>query len=214
MNTSKAHCNICSGLKNHGILHSAETRWDNDEQNISGGDKYETLKCLGCDSIKLRHTSWFSENEEDEVNHFPPAIFRKLPDWLTSLNILPVDEQFVNVLLKEIYVALQNNLPNLAAMGVRSLIEKVMISKSGDQGTFTKNLKAFENEGYVSRIQRERIEAILDAGHATIHRKFTPTAQDVLTLVDITEHVIETVYLHGDLIKELKQRVPPRKQQS
>lgn len=211
MSSTKAHCNECGGARNHEVLHSEKTRWDDDESGVSGGNTYETLKCMGCDNIKLRHTSWHSEDDGPTVNYFPAAIFRPSPRWFSELWLSPSTDDFVEKLLKEIYVALQNNLPSLAAMGVRSLIEKVMISKTGDKGSFAKNLDEFEKQGYVSKIQRERLETILDAGHAAVHRTFTPSTQDVITLVDIAEHIVETVYLHEGKIKVLKRRVPPRK---
>lgn len=212
MSSTKAHCNQCGGDRNHEVLHTEKTSWEDEEYGeygVSKDDTYEMLKCLGCDNVKLRHTSWSSEGYDVTVNYFPPAIFRARPDWLSNL-WRESDDDFVQTLLNEIYVALQNNLPNLSAMGIRSLIEKIMIAKIGDQGSFNKNIAEFEKHGYVSRIQRDRLEAILEAGHAVIHRTFTPTTEDVITLVDITEHIIETVYLHESKITELKKRVPPR----
>jgi DNA-binding MarR family transcriptional regulator len=212
MNPTRAHCNSCGGERNHDVLHSAETSWSDDESGIGGKDRYDTLKCLGCDSIKLRHTSWFSEDPDPVITYIPPAIFRPKPDWFSDLVLNAGREnKFVEKLLEEIYVALHYDLPSLAAMGVRSLIEKIMISKTGDQGTFVKNLKKFEELGYVSRIERERLETILEAGHATIHRDFSPESPDIITLVDIAEHIVQSVYLHDSKIEALKKRVPPRK---
>jgi hypothetical protein len=192
-------------------MHVEKTSWSEEDHGVSGADRYETLKCCGCEQIKLRHTSWFSEDDEPTINYFPAAIFRRRPDWFAELWMeLSGGDDFVETLLKEIYVALQNNLPSLAAMGVRALLERVMISKTGDQGTFAANMAAFEKLGFVSRIQRERVEAILEAGHATIHRSFTPSTTDVITLVDIAEHIVETVYLHESKIAALNKRVPPR----
>lgn len=211
MKPSKAHCNECSGERNHEVLHSEQTSWSDDKWGFSGSDTYETLRCMGCETIKLRHTSWFSEENEPTISYFPPAIFRSKPEWFKNLSQeIPSSENFVNLLLNEIYVALQNDSPHLAAMGVRSLIERVMVAKTGDLGSFAKNMAKFETLGYVSRIQRDRLEAILEAGHATIHRSFSPSTQDVITLVDIAEHIVETVYLHEAKIMELKSRVPPR----
>lgn len=213
MVTTKAHCNKCGGDRNHEVLHSEKSEWEDKVNPVSGDDTYETLKCLGCDNIKLRHTSSCSAVDENIINYFPPAIFRRTPEWFDELwSELHLDYKFVEILLKEVYVALQNNLPSLAAMGIRSLIEKVMVSKTGDQGGFVNNLAAFEKLGYVSRIQRERLETILEAGHATIHRTFIPSTKDVITLVDLTEHIVETVYLHEAKVDELKKRVPPRLQ--
>lgn len=211
MTTTKAHCNTCGGVRNHDILHSERTTWEDPEHPISGSDTYETLKCCGCENVKLRHTSWFSEDDSPTVNYFPAAIFRRNPAWFNELwHELSSEDEFVEQLLKEIYVALQHNLPSLAAMGVRSLLEKIMVSKTGDQGSFIQNIAEFERLGYVSRIQRERLEAILEAGHAAIHRTFKPRKNDVITLVDLTEHIVETVYLHESKVTDLKKRVPPR----
>jgi len=85
-----------------------------------------------------------------------------------------------------------------------------LTSKVGDQKSFYKNIDEFEKCGYVSHKQRERLEVILDAGHAAIHRTFTPYPKDVITLVEITEHIVETVYLHEAKVTALKKRVPPR----
>lgn len=212
MTITKAHCNTCGGDRNHEILHSEKTTWEDPEYPVSGSDTYATLKCCGCDNVKLRHTSWCSEDDgEPTVNYFPPSIFRRSPEWFSELWLeLSSEDEFVEQLLKEIYVALQHNLPSLAAMGVRSLLEKIMISKTDDHGSFVKNIAEFERLGYVSRIQRERLEAILEAGHATIHRTYKPSKKDVITLVDLTEHIVETVYLHEKKVAALKQRVPPR----
>jgi len=68
----------------------------------------------------------------------------------------------------------------------------------------------FQELGYVSRIQRERLETILEAGHAAIHREFTPSKEDLITLVDFVEHIVVTVYLQEMKVTSLKLSVPPR----
>jgi hypothetical protein len=211
MTITKAHCNACGDGRNHHVLHSERITWEDPEHPVSGSNTYETLKCCGCENIKLRHISCFSEDDDATVNYFPAAIFRPNPEWFKELEFdLSSDDEFVSQLLKEIYVALQHNLRSLAAMGVRSLLERIMISKTGDKGSFSQHTSEFEKLGYISRIQRERLETILDAGHATIHRAFKPDKKDIITLVDLTEHIVETVYLHEAKVTELKNRVPAR----
>ena len=120
------------------------------------------------------------------------------------------DDGNIHDLLSEIYVALQNDQRALAAMGIRALLEKVMIEKCGDGGSFWENVKEFEKQGYVSRIQRERLETILETGHAAIHRLYKPTKDDLITLVDIAESLIESIYIHGSKVEKLKNGIPPR----
>ena len=180
---------------------------------MTGGETYETLKCLGCDNIKLRFTAWDSDSEGKRIYYFPPATNRSKPKWMfyDLWAVSTQEDKFVEELLDEIYVALHQDLSRLATMGVRSLLERIMISKTDDQGTFSKNLSKFESLGYVSNIQRERLEVILEAGHAAIHRPYTPSAQDVNTLLDITEHIVEAIYIHGEKVADLRKSIPRRR---
>jgi Domain of unknown function (DUF4145) len=114
-------------------------------------------------------------------------------------------------LLNEIYEAVRGGQHRLAAMGVRALLEQVIIEKVGDQGTFSKNLDAFQTRGYVALIQRETLENILETGHAAMHRLFSPTAEDLDVLLDVTEVVLQAVFLHLPASTNVADRVPPRK---
>jgi Domain of unknown function (DUF4145) len=212
MTTTKAHCNACDGERNHVVLHVEESRWTNEEHGFTGRDTWAMLKCSGCDSVKLRNTSWDSETDGAKSVYFPPATFRRQPRWMLLLWAqLAPEDVFVEELLQEVYVAFYQGLTRLATMGIRSLIERIMISKIGDQQSFIKNMSEFERLGYVSNIQRARLDTLLDAGHAAIHRAYSPTTQDVHTLLDITEHIVEAVYVHGDKVAELRKNIPVRK---
>lgn len=124
------------------------------------------------------------------------------------------DEGNLHDLLAEIYVALRNDQRALAAMGIRALLENVMVEKVGDHGAFSANLKAFETDGYVSRNQRERLETILEAGHAAMHRLYKPSKEDLITLVDIAESIVESIYIHHPKVERLKKGIPPRASKS
>lgn len=95
-------------------------------------------------------------------------------------------------------------------MGVRALIEHVMIKECGDQGSFARNLERFHEQGHLSTIQRTTLEVILEAGHASMHRDFGPSDQDVVTLIDSVEIVLEQVYIQPGRVAELKKRIPER----
>jgi hypothetical protein len=86
----------------------------------------------------------------------------------------------------------------------------MMIEKVGDRRTFKEKVDAFQQAGYLSLRQAINLQSILDAGHATIHRGWEPTEKDVNTLLDITESIIATVYLHEDLVRHLDDEVPKR----
>lgn len=221
METIKAYCNQCCDERNQQILHSENRNWDEEvdfEVYIYGANTYQMIKCCGCENIALRQISWFSENTDgqgkpiEDITYYPPATFRKEPRWLGELGFgYFFRTSFITDLLKEIYVSLRNDSSRLAVMGIRALIEQVMIDKVEDQGSFKKNLDKFEHEGFISRTQRTVLEPVLEAGHATIHRSFQPSKNDLIHLMDITENIIESIYINEKRAKKIKDQVPARR---
>ena len=134
---TKAHCNECGGERNHEVLREVTKRWESEDGDISGGDKFEMLQCCGCESIVLRHTSWNSEEyERSKPIYYPPAVARREPEWLSKWTFAANASAAVRELLREIYIALHNNSRRLAGMGIRALLEHIMIEKVNDQGSF------------------------------------------------------------------------------
>ena len=226
--TIQAHCNKCGGERKHDVLHHETISWEIADEvedtngefvdcGINGGAEYDMIRCCGCETIALRENKWNSEDAdhrckpEDHIQYYPPAIFRPEPRWLNQFGKICPGNSFIEELLKEIYIALQNNLRRLAAMGIRALLEHVMIAKVGDKGTFQKNVQAFLDAGFISPTQRSFLEAVLEAGHATMHRAYEPTKDDLVTLMDIAETTIESSYLHERRVQQLQGRIPPRK---
>lgn len=225
------HCNRCSGKKKHEILYHKEMKWSEElyeNFTIHDSNIYELMKCCGCDSVLLRHKNCFSEDYDPAtgeplvtVNFYPPQTFRKKPEWLYYT--LESDSKIIShshtlgepikELIGEIYIALHNDSLRLAVMGIRALLETVMIDKVGDKGSFAANINAFQNEGFVSAKQREVLEPVLEAGHATIHRGYNPEKFEVTRLMDITESIIETIYINTEKIKSIAEKIPPHKKQ-
>lgn len=214
---TQAHCNKCGHSTNHDII-AAEKQEDSEdkEKSINWCDLYEMLKCRGCDSVTMRHTFGY---EETDIVYYPPAIPRRTPDWANDIlsTLFPALRSIpasVCALMREIYSAVQNDSRRLAAMGIRAALEQVMIDKVGDQGRFKDNVDALQEKGYLSTRQAFDLNSILDAGHATIHRGWEPTNDDIATLLDITESIIESVYLHENRVRALDKNVPKRRPSS
>jgi hypothetical protein len=154
-----AHCNRCGPHTRHDALALAHRHWDDHDSQVDGDDRYQLLECRGCGKICLRHESWNSYETDDEghpestVRYYPPAISRKAPDWASD-PFSPFGSfsgnDTISKLLLEIYTALQNDLPALAAMGIRAVIEHVMVEKVGDTGTIGGNVKTFIEQGYIA----------------------------------------------------------------
>jgi hypothetical protein len=205
----KAPCAICIRETSHDILHTTP-------EIGSGGfhQIFDTLQCRGCESVSLREMSFWSINGEIKCSppqYYPPPISRKLPDWAEwKWMIGPAEEAFWDI-LREVYAATRNGLPQLAVMGIRAILEQVMISKVGDHGSFFAHLEAFKEAGYISLVQFDHLNTILGAGHAVIHRGHPRlTEEDLNTALDIMEGTLAPIYHHQDASERLSERVPAR----
>lgn len=146
--TVPARCSRCVAQTAHDILH---------EKTIHDEDRiftYATLECRGCGQICLAGYVRFLDDGSSEANYYPPPVSRKKPSWLLPLIIGLAGDQKeganLGSLLNEIYQAVHGGQYRLAAMGIRALLEHVMVSKVGDLASFEKNLDAFEKKGDVT----------------------------------------------------------------
>lgn len=139
--------------------------------------------------------------------YYPPSIYRPQPTWFTLLD----REWHITKLLQEIYNALQNSAPALASMGLRAVIEAIMIDKVGDGGSFAENLKKFHSEGYISKVQHAALSAALELGHASIHRGHIPDGFQLETALDITENLVHGLYVIQHRAQASVRNLPGRK---
>ncbi|MDV6342361.1 DUF4145 domain-containing protein [Nitrosomonas sp. Is24] len=155
----------------------------------------------------------FSEETDDEgrplvtETYYPPALFRPHPKWFNQLDT----EWHITILLKEIYAALQNSAPALTSMGLRAVIEAIMIDKVGDNGSFAGNLNKFKSDGFISDVQHSALSAALELGHASIHRGHIPSEFQLEIALDITENIVHGLYVIGHHAQESVKSLPPRK---
>ena len=176
-------------------------------------ERYAMLSCCGCGRVSLGYQRlWISDGSVDN-EYYPSPIMRKEPDWLWWILLSQYgerDEGHVAALLKEVYQAVAGGQRRLAAMGIRAVLEQVMIAKVGDLRTFDDKLDAFQAAGYISAIQRDAMRTTLDVGDAAMHRAFLPSEDELKVALDIVEGVLAPIYGHRNAAEKLADRVPPR----
>jgi len=206
---TKAPCNRCGLETQQVILYAREvsdpdqSESEQDDLDSCWVDKYSVLECRGCNSISIRHESHIGV--EEQLNYYPPRVARRLPLWLGSVPIR------IRFMVHETYWALAAGCPSLATMGARTVLDLVFLKVVGDVGPFWAKLEAMQSSGYISRRQREHLERVLDAGNAAAHRGFAPSADLVNQMMDIVEHLLQTVYVLKHSARRLKRETPRRR---
>jgi hypothetical protein len=95
-------------------------------------------------------------------------------------------------------------------MGIRALLESVMVEQGGDSGQIGKNVDKFLAEGHVASRNHETFRfQLIEAGHAAMHRGYVPSKEDIGVLLSITESLIESIYVHAWKVKNMKE-IPAR----
>src|SRR6266700_5410482 len=125
----KQHCNKCLVWTNQTLLYTLRTNWvdviDADEGfSVDGGDIWDLFQCRGCDTVRLRHRHWFSEESDERgrpivhAEFFPPTVTRQKPIWRRQFRHIIWGLDRFNGLMDEICGALAQGSFRIAAMGV------------------------------------------------------------------------------------------------
>jgi hypothetical protein len=123
---------------------------------------------------------------------------------MSSIAYYFAEPQF-KALTDEIYVAIHNKSYRLAAIGIRALIEQLMISCVGDKGSIGKNIEAFFAAGHVAEADQEQFKTkLIEAGHAAMHRGYAPDLPAINTLMDLAEALIASIVIHPGAAANLK----------
>ncbi len=215
----KERCNECQNSTNHEVLSIHKNDWGEDFSD-DWGEIYDTtyfqqhyaiLQCAGCGEIQFSYSSHSSEYPEDGwiSISYPPRIARKKPEWMNDpFSAVPRD---ISITLEEIYVALQNNLPTLATIGTRTVLDMVMTNKIGDAGNFKEKIDRFAEKGHIASNLVDTLTNALDAGNASAHRGYRADESTIGKIFDIVEGVIHTVYILPSHSEPIKSKTPPKK---
>jgi hypothetical protein len=202
MNSALAPCSSCLQKTTHRILHS-----ENQDDEFGFLNTYSMLECAGCHTISMCHE--IRDLDTAENKYYPSPASRKRPVWF---NYLFMDRDVSNLgwLLSEVYRAVDGGQHRLAAMGIRALLEQVMVKLVGDLKTFDEKLDELQAKGFISLIQRDAMRDTLEMGHAAMHRGFKPDEPELSLALDILEGILAPIYGHAKESSKLAKRIPPR----
>ena len=215
---TKAHCNKCHGLKNSWIR-ASHTAGGSDGP-VSWTHRYDVLQCCGCDTLSVRHEHWFSEWDQMDYDesgqlvmrpgikeaYYPAQTVRGKPIWSDSIN-----DEVLRDVLDELYTALDAGLNVLASVGARTLLDRAGYLLIGDpKGGFEGKLSALVNKGFISSQEKVTLDAVADAGNASAHRGYTPTAERLGHIVDIIENFLHRAFVLTSAAEDIRKSTPPR----
>jgi hypothetical protein len=165
----RCYCNICRLTTPHAEIAAHTSRYADPRGKLEGkvDEEWALFQCTVCGKMKVVVTTT-SENGSEDI-HYPALPYRQPPDFAL---LLPAHIQLI---IKEIYSALDGNCPCLAAMGTRTIVDGMLNGWVGDIGGFEQKLNAAVDKQLLTPPQRKAIDAVVEVGHAVSHRNFIPT---------------------------------------
>jgi hypothetical protein len=182
------------------------------------------LQCRGCESVYFQTDSVCSEDwdygeldpqtgePEIIVNHslvyWPAPSKRIAPEWVHDLHF--IDHELCNI-ISDIYVALNNDLRVLSAIGVRTAFDHASrLLGVNPNEKFAKKLCTLLDLGKIGSDEKETLNILTDGGNAAVHRGWTPEPEQLATMMNVVEAFLYRTFILDAAAKKLKDDIPKR----
>jgi hypothetical protein len=218
-----ADCPKCGPNRYVDIVKYHRNRWDDKDEIIWSIDEYSILRCCGCKTFFFQQEHIFSEDTDYKVDretgefetffpkrvtYWPTASKREQPEWSGMLHQIDRD---LSLLFDDIYVAFDNDLYVMTAVGIRTAFDRATGLIGIDPAlTFDNKLKELVTTGKIGKNEKDILGILTDAGSAAAHRGWRPKPCDLDDIISILEVFLHRTFFLGDAARKLKESIPTR----
>ncbi len=202
----KCLCLTCKVETKHEILVKIIKHIIYEHKYLRFYESYQLIKCINCDDISFYKEKW---NPDDIVIKGEDIYGNSILDVSSQVNIYPLrdletafSKEFKKILPEEIYltyeeviVAINNNMPLLTALGLRTLLEQIIkyFGKTDNLGVI---LIQFEEEGFISTKQKGLLDNIRFLGNDAAHRANSKSRTDLILYLKVLENLIHQLFVY------------------
>ena len=227
-------CVKCSGATSHRVIGSIDrhgSEWEQREEwSVEWTDRYQVIKCEGCQSISFRHTSWFSE-DVDSMTGDSGVTERLYPkrnaDSVTAKSFYNVPSNLRRI-YGELIDCFNNESATLCAAGLRALVEGICAhqgvvdgpvdvpAKGGGTQTvrlsdLAARIAGLQEKGMLTKTSATTLHEHRYLGNDAVHELARPSVEELKLAIDIIKHTLEQLYELPEKAEELKRAVAKRK---
>lgn len=194
----QSECRSCNRSTRHDLLfeisHSASAEEYNENHS------WQVVQCRGCETIGFRYRlDDYDIVEEDwngdpihsiTIKNYPPAIVGHQP--LSDTWIVP---DLIRNIYRQSLAAYATNANLLAGIGFRATIEAVCNHLKVSGSNLEKRIDQLAKLGHISNGDKKRLHAIRFLGNDAAHEIKEPNRSEISVALDITEHLIKSVFI-------------------
>ena len=197
-------CVKCAGKTAHKVRASVDVRGEDGDDNysVSWAHDHQVIQCLGCKSVSFRAVSSNSEDyyQIDNNGNYEYENDEKLyPPRLEGIKGLGDETHYLPANIRRIYdetlMALSNQAPVLAGIGLRALLETVCKEKNATGGDLLKKIDSLVGAGILTPAGAAILHKIRALGNAAAHEVKPHSDRQLGLAMDIVEHLLKDVYI-------------------
>lgn len=216
----------CKTQTRHIVLQSVEQKgrhYYEEDFWVDWQATYQTLECQGCSEISFRAES---SNSEDWDPRTGEAIIREELYPKRSKDTLPIKDFSLEVppklrrIYREVIDCYNNEILTMCAVGLRSIVEglcnemkitdgPVEITTRGKLITIRKKniegkIAGLHEKGILTKKESEILHEHRFMGNEAVHELSSPSTEELKLAIEISEHMLDSVFELPEKAKELK----------
>ena len=197
-------CIKCAGRTAHKVLASVDVRGDEGDSNhsFSWSIDNQIVQCLGCKTISFRRASSNSEDihqtsaDGDYEYTIDEALY---PPRIEGIKGLGDETYYLTSNVRRIYdetlMAMSNQAPVLAGIGLRALLESVCKEKNATGRDLLKKIDSLVSTGILTPASAAILHKIRTLGNAAAHEMKPHSDKQLGLAMDVVEHLLKDVYI-------------------
>lgn len=192
---SKIHCNRCQGVTLHSKVATysyTDSEFLDENFSVDYTERCFVWECKGCRELVCEFTNMFSENTNPDgsmvvnTSYYPGR----------EINVIKVKEYEnipgnINVLYKEIIDSYNNSCIVLCSMGLRALVEAILVQKEIKGKDLQQKINSAE---FIPENIRKNMHGFRFLGNDAAHRLEKPEKEDILIAINVVEDVMNIVF--------------------
>ncbi len=199
----KLFCHVCGAHKNHVIIAEREIRSENED--FQCGENHYFAQCAGCDAYTYAISSW-SEDDWDPQTGETVLRWKTYPRSASERRPMDDDHHLpskIGSIYSEVVGAMNAQLPILAAIGLRALIEAICKDRSIIGKNLEKLIDGLAVNGVLSSAQATILHGHRFLGNLAAHEIVSAKPRELVAAIEIAETVLRTIYVLPELSKQI-----------
>lgn len=211
----RSWCRSCDQETIHKIVRSAEYvgEYVEGDFSVTGWTEYQIIECQGCRSISFRQASRDTEGVDFDPRTGESFLLELVETFPKREKRRPRTEgaHFLPEQLHEVYgetlSAMDHELPILAGIGIRAIVETMCKDRGATSGTLEKKIDELVDLQILTPAGADILHSLRIMGNEAAH-EVTPHDLDTLGIaIKVVENALQAIYI----LPEEAARLPKRR---